>query len=191
RVRRPGPPGPAPHSRVDAPEGTPHHRTQRRLRHHARGRVEARQGAGTGTPRIAGNRRPRSSDSRTGRRTARPARVDRSSDRVLAARARPAQDRSRVVMTTPRVEVAITIRAPRERVFDAWLDPNHLARFLCAGATRVARIEVDAREGGQFRIVMASDRGEYDHRGRYVEITRPERLRFTCTSAATTRVPTA
>ncbi|HKB12564.1 MAG TPA: SRPBCC domain-containing protein [Vicinamibacterales bacterium] len=88
-------------------------------------------------------------------------------------------------MTTPRVEVAITIRAARERVFDAWLDPARLARFLCAGGTHVARIEIDAREGGQFRVVMASDRGEYDHRGQYLEIARPERLRFTWTSAAT------
>ncbi|HMF95966.1 MAG TPA: SRPBCC family protein [Vicinamibacterales bacterium] len=93
-------------------------------------------------------------------------------------------------MTSPRVEVAITIRAPRERVFDAWLDPDRLARFLCAGATHVARIEVDAREGGQFHVVMASDRGEYDHRGQYVEIARPERLRFTWASAATNGVAT-
>jgi len=93
-------------------------------------------------------------------------------------------------MTTPRVEVAITIRAARERVFDAWLDPDRLARFLCAGATHVACIEVDAREGGQFRVVMASERGEYDHRGHYLEIARPERLRFTWTSASTSGVAT-
>jgi uncharacterized protein YndB with AHSA1/START domain len=36
-----------------------------------------------------------------------------------------------------------------------------------------------------FRVVMASERGEFDHRGRYVEIVRPERLRFTWISAAT------
>ena len=46
----------------------------------------------------------------------------------------------------PRVEVATTIRAPRERVFDAWLDPDRLARFLCAGDTHVARIEVDVAD---------------------------------------------
>jgi len=85
----------------------------------------------------------------------------------------------------PRVEVATTIRAPRDRVFDAWLDPDRLARFLCAGDTHVARIEVDPRVGGMFRVVMASERGEFDHRGRYVEIVRPERLRFTWISAAT------
>ena len=85
----------------------------------------------------------------------------------------------------PRVEVTATIRAARDRVFDAWLDPDRLARFLCAGDTHVARIEVDARVGGSFSVVMASARGEFDHRGRYVEIVRPERLRFTWISAAT------
>jgi uncharacterized protein YndB with AHSA1/START domain len=86
---------------------------------------------------------------------------------------------------SPRVEVTTTIRAARERVFDAWLDPDRLGRFLCAGDTHVACIEVDARVGGAFRVIMASERGESDHHGRYVEIARPERLRFTWASAAT------
>ena len=84
-----------------------------------------------------------------------------------------------------RVEVVTTIRAPRERVFDAWLTPERMARFLCAGNTRVDVIDVDPRVGGAFRIVMADDRGACEHRGRYVEIRRPERLQFTWSSAAT------
>jgi len=87
--------------------------------------------------------------------------------------------------SAPRVEVSVVIRAPREVVFDAWLTREQMARFLCAGDTHVATIEVDPRPGGRFHIVMASDRGEYEHRGRYVEIERPTRLRFTWVSAAT------
>jgi glutathione S-transferase len=85
----------------------------------------------------------------------------------------------------PRVEVTTIIRAPRERVFDAWLSAERLGRFLCAGDTHVAHVEVDARVGGSFHVVMASERGRSDHRGRYVEIEPPERLRFTWMSAAT------
>jgi uncharacterized protein YndB with AHSA1/START domain len=88
-------------------------------------------------------------------------------------------------MIAPRVEVTITIDAARERVFDAWLDPVRLARFLCAGDTHVAQIDVDARVGGAFRVVMASERGESEHRGEYLEIDRPRLLRFTWISAAT------
>jgi len=86
---------------------------------------------------------------------------------------------------TPRVEVTISIRAPQERVFDAWLTPDRLARFLCAGDTHVASVQVDARVGGSFHVVMASDRGRHDHRGQYLEISRPQRLRFSWVSPAT------
>jgi len=89
-------------------------------------------------------------------------------------------------VTAPaRVEVTTTIHAPREQVFDAWLTADRMAHFLCAGDTHVASVDVDPRVGGAFRIVMADDKGSYDHQGRYLEIQRPERLRFTWASAAT------
>jgi uncharacterized protein YndB with AHSA1/START domain len=89
-------------------------------------------------------------------------------------------------VTAPsRVEVRTTIKVPREKVFDAWLTPDRMARFLCAGDTHVALVDVDPRVGGAFRIVMANAQGSYDHRGRYLEIERPARLRFTWASAGT------
>jgi uncharacterized protein YndB with AHSA1/START domain len=89
-------------------------------------------------------------------------------------------------VTSPaRVEVTTTIHAPPEQVFDAWLTADRMAHFLCAGDTHVASVDVDPRVGGAFRIVMANDKGSYDHQGRYLEIQRPERLRFTWASAAT------
>ena len=84
-----------------------------------------------------------------------------------------------------RAEVTTTIKVARERAFDAWLSADRLARFLCAGDTHVESVEVDPRVGGAFRVVMANAKGSYDHRGRYVEIERPARLRFTWASAAT------
>ena len=77
------------------------------------------------------------------------------------------------------------VKVPREKVFDAWLTADRMARFLCAGDTHVASEEVDPRVGGAFRIIMANAQGSYDHRGRYLEIERPARLRFTWTSTAT------
>lgn len=65
----------------------------------------------------------------------------------------------------PRVEVTIVMQAPHEQVFDAWLTPDRMARFLCAGDTRVTQLEADPRVGGSFRVVMADDRGTDDHRG--------------------------
>jgi uncharacterized protein YndB with AHSA1/START domain len=89
-------------------------------------------------------------------------------------------------LTSPiRVEVTTTIKVPREKVFDAWLTADRMARVLCAGDTHVAAVDVDPRVGGTSRIVMANAKGSYDHRGRYLEIERPARRRFTWVSAAT------
>jgi uncharacterized protein YndB with AHSA1/START domain len=90
-----------------------------------------------------------------------------------------------VTPSGPRVQVSAVIRRPRGVVFDAWVNPERMASFLCAGDTRVAAIDVDPRVGGRFRIVMANQHGNYDHHGRYLEIDRPLRLRFTWTSAST------
>ncbi|MGH7635007.1 MAG: SRPBCC family protein, partial [Gemmatimonadaceae bacterium] len=84
-----------------------------------------------------------------------------------------------------RVEVTMTIGVPRERVFDAWLRPDCMARFLAAGDSHASAVDVDPRVGGAFRIVMGSARGSHDHCGRYLEIDRPARLRFTWASPAT------
>lgn len=83
------------------------------------------------------------------------------------------------------VTVETTIRAPQEKVFDAWLSPDRMARFLCAFDSHVSEIAVDPRVGGAFRIVMSSARGNFEHRGRYLEIDRPDRIRFTWASPAT------
>lgn len=69
---------------------------------------------------------------------------------------------------------------PPERVFDAWLDPAIARRFLFATDDgRMIRAEVDARPGGRFRFTEERTSGVADHRGEYVEITRPWRLVFT------------
>jgi uncharacterized protein YndB with AHSA1/START domain len=87
---------------------------------------------------------------------------------------------------TPLV-VRRVIPLPRERVFDAWLDPVRLARFMRPGSTAKATAEVDARVGGRFRIVMhhPHDSGGTEHTGEYLLIDRPARLSFTWRSINT------
>ena len=90
-------------------------------------------------------------------------------------------------MTDLALEVSHHYNHPPERVFDAWLDPAMLAKFMAPGPTMsVPEATSDARVGGRFRIVMhGEEAGDLSHEGEYLEIDRPNRLVFTWVSAFT------
>jgi uncharacterized protein YndB with AHSA1/START domain len=79
------------------------------------------------------------------------------------------------------VSVRVTHRfsASAERVFDAWLDPGKVCKFLFATATgQIVRADIDARVGGRFTIVDRRNGEDVEHIGTYVTIERPRRLVF-------------
>ena len=79
-------------------------------------------------------------------------------------------------------EITLTreIDASCEELFDAWLDPKALAQFMCpAPGVTVGDVSVDAKVGGEFRIVMLAGEQELPHHGKYLEIERSTRLVFT------------
>ncbi len=80
--------------------------------------------------------------------------------------------------------VTRTIPAARKDVFEAWLSPDALAKFMkpMAGTT-VPKAEVDAREGGTFLIVMRVGEKELPHHGEYKTIRRHDKLSFSWLSA--------
>jgi uncharacterized protein YndB with AHSA1/START domain len=94
---------------------------------------------------------------------------------------------------TPDLVVRHTMPIARERVFDAWLDPVRLARFMRSGPITRATAEVDPRVGGKFRIVMfhpnSGPQGT-EHAGEYLLIDRPRQLVFTWRSVNTDDRPT-
>ncbi|MFT4076302.1 MAG: SRPBCC domain-containing protein [Asticcacaulis sp.] len=81
------------------------------------------------------------------------------------------------------LELTVTriIAAPREAVFNAWLSPVTLAKFMRTAADGVEAREVttDAVKGGRFRIVMVTPEREIPHSGTYLEVTPCSRLSFT------------
>jgi uncharacterized protein YndB with AHSA1/START domain len=83
------------------------------------------------------------------------------------------------------VTVRREIAAPAETLFDAWLDAERLGTWLRPRVVSETRAEADPREGGDFRIVMVSDRSDILHQGTYLEIDRPRRLVFTWSSPET------
>lgn len=79
-------------------------------------------------------------------------------------------------------ELTVTkiIPAPQKDVFEAWLDPSALAKFMKPEpGMKESRVEVDAREGGAFEIVMIAGEKEIPHRGEYETIRPHEKLVFT------------
>ncbi|WP_298822334.1 SRPBCC domain-containing protein [uncultured Roseibium sp.] len=78
------------------------------------------------------------------------------------------------------VVVSRRFSAPAARVFEAWLDPDMLAKFMIPGTNMsVPKATADPRVGGEFEIIMQADDQEIPHRGIYKEISRHSRLVFT------------
>lgn len=76
--------------------------------------------------------------------------------------------------------VSRVIDAQAERVFNAWLNPEMLARFMLPGEDMsVPKAESDAVENGRFLIVMAAGDKYMPHSGTYKTITPHSRIVFT------------
>lgn len=83
-------------------------------------------------------------------------------------------------MTDLSLTVSRSIAAPAERVFNAWLDPKMLARFMRPMPGMEAPVvSNDPTEGGRFEIIMKAPDGEIPHAGTYKEISPHSRLVFT------------
>jgi uncharacterized protein YndB with AHSA1/START domain len=76
--------------------------------------------------------------------------------------------------------VTHTFDAPRELVFDAWIEPRHLAQWWGPKGFTNPTCNVDVRPGGKIEIVMRAPNGtDYPMGGEYREIVPPERLVYT------------
>ena len=86
-----------------------------------------------------------------------------------------------------RLELRRVIRASRQRVFEAWTRPEELRKWFGPGAMQVAEVEVEARTGGSYRIVMQGSidgKPEMAERrvaalGKYTEFVPGELISFT------------
>ncbi len=77
----------------------------------------------------------------------------------------------------PVIQIRRTIRAPRQRVFDAWTKPEELKAWHAPGPLTVSLAEIDLRKGGAYRIHMREPDGK-EHRvsGVYREIDPPKKV---------------
>lgn len=88
---------------------------------------------------------------------------------------------------TLRLTLHRRIAAPVEKVYQAWLDPQTLTRFManCQGM-HLAAAETDPRVGGRFLLAMNTGTRVVDHRGTYLELVPYSRIAFTWESEFST-----
>jgi uncharacterized protein YndB with AHSA1/START domain len=84
----------------------------------------------------------------------------------------------------PPVLVRVTRRfaAPAGKVYDAWLQPEMLGRWMFGPGVRdeeIVHLSLDAHVGGAFSFLVRRQGKELDHVGRYLELQRSRRLVFT------------
>jgi uncharacterized protein YndB with AHSA1/START domain len=73
-----------------------------------------------------------------------------------------------------------TFAAPREQVWQAFTDPEIVPRWWGKRGSTTTVVEMDVRPGGAWRYVSsAPDREDVAFFGEYLEITPPERFRWT------------
>lgn len=79
--------------------------------------------------------------------------------------------------------------APRELVFKAWADPNHLTHWWGPKGFTTTFQEFDLRPGGTWGFVMHGPNGvDYQNKSVFVEIVAPERIVFNHVSGPRFRV---
>ncbi|MEA2640074.1 MAG: hypothetical protein QOF51_1468 [Chloroflexota bacterium] len=75
------------------------------------------------------------------------------------------------------IVVSRVLDAPRELVFKAWIDPQHVAQWWGPTGFTTTTHEMDVRPGGVWRFIMHGPDGvDYPNWIKYLEVVEPERL---------------
>jgi uncharacterized protein YndB with AHSA1/START domain len=83
------------------------------------------------------------------------------------------------VETAPSLMMKRRLNATPAEVYQAWTQPELLARWFGPENVQAERAEIDARPGGRYRIVMRGSDGEqHQVQGEYHEVVENERLVF-------------
>lgn len=83
-------------------------------------------------------------------------------------------------MTDLTLTVERTINASQQDVFNAWLNPDMLRKFMMpAPGMSVPAASNDPKVGGRFELVMQAGDDQIPHAGTYKEIDPHERIVFT------------
>ena len=83
------------------------------------------------------------------------------------------------VETTNALRVTRTIKADRQRVWDAWTRPEQVKKWSCPVPDGVRAYDADLRVGGTYELAMDVEGERHTAFGQYREIDAPRRLVYT------------
>jgi len=85
------------------------------------------------------------------------------------------------VTSTNTVRLHRVLRAPPERVYRAFIEPEAMCKWLPPYGFTATMHEMDARAGGSYRMSFTNfgTRKSHAFGGRYVELTPHQRIRYT------------
>jgi uncharacterized protein YndB with AHSA1/START domain len=84
-----------------------------------------------------------------------------------------------ITATKPSLTLKRRLKASPQATYNAWTDPQKIARWFGPGTYVPTKVEADPRVGGKYNFVMrAPDGEEHDVRGVYREIVQNEKLVF-------------
>lgn len=89
---------------------------------------------------------------------------------------------TRTVSPDPQLDLVLerVVDVPRDLVWKAWTEPEHVMRWFTPAPWTVTECEIDLRPGGIFRTMMRSPEGaEHPNIGCFLEVAPNERLVFT------------
>jgi uncharacterized protein YndB with AHSA1/START domain len=91
--------------------------------------------------------------------------------------------------SAPQVHITRFLRAPRERVFAAWTEPEQMKNWMGPINSTCIEAEADLRVGGSYRVVVRGTPPPRDGEpqqertstmtGKYLEVRPPELVRYT------------
>jgi uncharacterized protein YndB with AHSA1/START domain len=78
------------------------------------------------------------------------------------------------------MHIEVRLPAPADTVFDAWLLPEVMQRWLFVGPlNKILEVTSDERAGGRFYIREENNGTQIDHYGEYLRVERPTLIEFT------------
>ena len=80
-----------------------------------------------------------------------------------------------------RMSIRRKMPAAREVVYEAWIDPQGIRKWMCPGDVTSAEAVLDVRVGGSYRIVMKGKERDHVHTGVYQVVEPNAKLVFTWT----------